>query len=392
MVIFRSIRVYLLNLFFFVFTLIVSMSSKNYAMEAQSLCNFIGPNVPCSTNTRTIELIIQSHQIYQFLKNELKFDLSCLWQDAMDSIFSEQAEIFDTKVWSAKFIEQIEKIRRAINNAFDRYWYYIQKTQNKGQEINLNAIANVANLKEQLLKLNIISDQQSPPLRFDLLSSSLIQAVSTSETSNFFETKNLPIISVTMQNPTMEQFLNGIKRAILSYFDISHLTIRLQSNDSVIFDRPELPLLLLLKNPAQQMTVISFPSISQDKFLTEQHVSACSNGWNRFGTKMLNAYYKGFVFFCLASEGVSLLKAPLCLDSISSLQQKVRFEKSVDDAYKLLELNPWAEISEYDLAKSYRRVQLKYHPDKYKGDDAQEKIIKINEARELLMNLLEKNS
>lgn len=54
----------------------------------------------------------------------------------------------------------------------------------------------------------------------------------------------------------------------------------------------------------------------------------------------------------------------------------------IPNHYKILEIEPTA--SKEDIKKAYRRLALKYHPDKNKSPDAHEKFIAINEAYLLL--------
>lgn len=52
----------------------------------------------------------------------------------------------------------------------------------------------------------------------------------------------------------------------------------------------------------------------------------------------------------------------------------------IDEAYEILEVNKFVSID--DIKKSYKRLCLKYHPDKQNGDE--NKFIKIQKAYELL--------
>ena len=57
----------------------------------------------------------------------------------------------------------------------------------------------------------------------------------------------------------------------------------------------------------------------------------------------------------------------------------------MDDFYQILEVTPQASKS--DIKKAFRRLSMKYHPDKNKGDEeAGEKFKKINRAYEVLSN------
>ncbi|SNB29772.1 hypothetical protein NO004_530026 [Flavobacterium psychrophilum] len=59
------------------------------------------------------------------------------------------------------------------------------------------------------------------------------------------------------------------------------------------------------------------------------------------------------------------------------------------DYYKILELELGTDIQ--TVKKSFRRLALKYHPDKNKAPDASQKFIEITEAYEVLNNDIKKN-
>ena len=64
--------------------------------------------------------------------------------------------------------------------------------------------------------------------------------------------------------------------------------------------------------------------------------------------------------------------------------QKVQ-KKEIFDPYELLEISPTDQISK--IKKSYKKLSLKYHPDKNKGDkSAKEKFMQINNAYKILTN------
>lgn len=74
-------------------------------------------------------------------------------------------------------------------------------------------------------------------------------------------------------------------------------------------------------------------------------------------------------------------------NSIAVLVLAVQFLIAIcgEDFYKLLEIPRDAE--EKQIKKAFRRLSLKYHPDKNKGDkSANEKFLKINKAYETLMD------
>jgi len=58
----------------------------------------------------------------------------------------------------------------------------------------------------------------------------------------------------------------------------------------------------------------------------------------------------------------------------------------VKDYYKILEIDFSADI--LTIKKAYRRLALKYHPDRNKSPDAAKKFIEITEAFEVLKNSL----
>lgn len=63
----------------------------------------------------------------------------------------------------------------------------------------------------------------------------------------------------------------------------------------------------------------------------------------------------------------------------------VQCNSQMDDFYQILEVTPQASKS--DIKKAFRRLSMKYHPDKNKGDEeAGEKFKKINRAYEVLSN------
>lgn len=59
------------------------------------------------------------------------------------------------------------------------------------------------------------------------------------------------------------------------------------------------------------------------------------------------------------------------------------------DYYKILEIEFGTDIP--TVKKSYRRLALKYHPDKNKAPDASQKFIEITEAYEVLNNDIKKS-
>jgi len=65
---------------------------------------------------------------------------------------------------------------------------------------------------------------------------------------------------------------------------------------------------------------------------------------------------------------------------------KAMFVHSTDEAYKILEISP--DASETEIKKAFRKMAVKFHPDKvsHLGEDykkaAEEKILKVNEAYE----------
>jgi len=63
----------------------------------------------------------------------------------------------------------------------------------------------------------------------------------------------------------------------------------------------------------------------------------------------------------------------------------VQCQSQTDNYYALLEVRPQASKSE--IKKAYRRLSMKYHPDKNPGDEqAAEHYKKINRAYEVLSN------
>ena len=59
-----------------------------------------------------------------------------------------------------------------------------------------------------------------------------------------------------------------------------------------------------------------------------------------------------------------------------------------DEAIKLMEFNLTEEANEESLKKQFKKMVMKYHPDKNKIPGATEKFIKIKEAYETLQLLL----
>ena len=60
-------------------------------------------------------------------------------------------------------------------------------------------------------------------------------------------------------------------------------------------------------------------------------------------------------------------------------------KKEIFDPYEILEISPTDQISK--IKKSYKKLSLKYHPDKNKGDkSAKEKFMQINKAYKILTN------
>nr|BDT62136.1 MAG: heat shock protein 40-like protein [Litopenaeus vannamei majanivirus Nimav-1_LVa] len=59
------------------------------------------------------------------------------------------------------------------------------------------------------------------------------------------------------------------------------------------------------------------------------------------------------------------------------------------DYYKILGLSK--DASEGDIKRAYRNMALKYHPDKNKSDDAEEKFKLVAEAYEVLSDKKKRN-
>lgn len=62
----------------------------------------------------------------------------------------------------------------------------------------------------------------------------------------------------------------------------------------------------------------------------------------------------------------------------------------MNEYYKILGLQPGASKS--DIKKAYRKLALKYHPDVYEGEGAQEKFVRITEAYQVLLGNRKFNS
>lgn len=60
------------------------------------------------------------------------------------------------------------------------------------------------------------------------------------------------------------------------------------------------------------------------------------------------------------------------------------------DYYKILNVNRTAGINE--IKKAYRKLALQWHPDRNKSIDAQDKFVLINEAYEILRDVLKRNT
>ena len=67
----------------------------------------------------------------------------------------------------------------------------------------------------------------------------------------------------------------------------------------------------------------------------------------------------------------------------------LRTTDNMKDYYKILEIEFGADIS--SVKKAFRRLALRYHPDKNKAPDASTKFIEITEAYEVLNNDIKKN-
>lgn len=81
---------------------------------------------------------------------------------------------------------------------------------------------------------------------------------------------------------------------------------------------------------------------------------------------MKNFFFLSFHFFC-------------CL---RCWLQKQSFKRMGKDFYKILEIPRGA--SEEDIKKAYRKLALKYHPDKNQSPEAEEKFKEVAEAYEVL--------
>ncbi|MCF8363670.1 MAG: TerB family tellurite resistance protein [Prolixibacteraceae bacterium] len=98
-----------------------------------------------------------------------------------------------------------------------------------------------------------------------------------------------------------------------------------------------------------------------------------------FGIAQADGHFHDEELKLIAHIGVNMGISPKDYDSIKSM-----FIKNTDASYKILEIEPSA--SDDEVKKAYRRMAMKYHPDKvsYLGEDfqkvANEKFKKVQEA------------
>lgn len=100
-----------------------------------------------------------------------------------------------------------------------------------------------------------------------------------------------------------------------------------------------------------------------------------------FGIAQANGEFHSEELKLIAHIAVNMGISSKDYDSIKSM-----FIKNTDSAYKILEIEP--TVTDEELKKAYRKMAMKYHPDKvsYLGEDfqnqAKEKFQKVNEAYE----------
>lgn len=328
----------------------------------------------CSTVHNKLELITQSNDIYWFLSSKLNIDVSQLWQQAIDSFFGRDEQVLQTRTWPSQFIAKLEAINKKISHAFAVYKRSLSSLQSK---LLLSS-------REDLYRYIPVNRSPIRDKQLIVLPSAFIEIIQAVPTI-----KNLPIGTIEINEITGEAILDGMQKAILSYFNIASLQARLQAGDTVIFDRPELPLMFLIDTSAQKVMIIAFPTVSQDNFFSEYTVSQQSSFWYRM-------YCTCFIFLCFASQGLSLYRELFDQESIPILQAKSVALKErqtpITNAFEILELKYIQETdrekAEEEVHNAYIKALLKYHPDKYHGNDAKEKTIALHRARELLISIL----
>lgn len=331
-----------------------------------------------STVHNKLELIVQSNDIYQFLLYKLNIDVSRSWLKAIDTFFGIDEQILQTRTWPPQCIAKIAKINKKISNAFALYKRSIPGLQSKFLVSSCDDLGRFIQVDRPQIRDNQLI---VPP-------SALIETTQSTATI-----KNVPICVIKIDEITGEALLDGVQQAIMSYFSITNLQVRLQSDDTVIFDRPELPLMFLIDTCAQNITIITFPTVSQDTFFSEYTVSKSSSFWHRM-------YCTFFVFLCCASQSLSLYREIVDQESIPILHAKCvalkERQTQISQAFEILELRYIRETDREkavaEVHKAYKKVLFKYHPDKYHGNDAHEKMVELHHARELLISVLSKNT
>lgn len=311
-------------------------------------------------------IILQSAEIKAFLKS-IGCDIEELWDCCMDTIYQTQKiSILEEKKFPSQFITKLQKIAEYIKQAFDQYNQKIKDSEYLIDPANLILFLRAHEIKNSTIgSLNI--------------------EMSTATT--LLNSGDAEYEEIYVKHRTVENILWAIRDSILSYFDATSLSSRLEQGDNVIFDIPETPI-FIQDYSDNIIRVNGLSAVRQDSIFTEveQHIQDYSTTTKQ---KILS-------FLLCLSELAAIGTMPSYQATIAIMKmrdqqkswatdlQKIDIPSFLPDekaqAYRILGLQPGS--GHKAIREAYKQLSIRFHPDR--NPDGEAMFVKISQAYEYL--------